>query len=105
MPKFSKTMFEPLVGQPFFLHKPDGGRISLKLKRIDVFQHLKKYESFCLNFDAPADEPALPDDSYVVENDQLGRGTLFLSATPGSGPDPGTYYYESIFNIFREDKE
>ena len=103
MSEFRKAMFEPLVGQTFFLHTPDGGRIALKLTSIEEFNNIKNYESFCLNFDVPRKEPALPDDSYVVENDQLGEKTLFLSATPTPDPDPNTYYYESNFNVFLKD--
>jgi hypothetical protein len=103
MSEFSKSMFEPLVGQSFILHTHDGDRIALKLTRIEEFHHIKNYESFCLNFDVPCKEPALPDDSYVVQNDQLGEKTLFLSATPTPDPDPNTYYYESNFNVFLKD--
>jgi hypothetical protein len=105
MPTFSKAMFVQLVGQTFLLHKQDGTHIHLKLTRIEELNAMSRYESFCLTFEAPENEPALPDNSYLLENDQLGRKILFLSATLTSDPDPNSYFYESVFNIYKNEKE
>lgn len=101
---FSKAMFEPLVGRTFLLHKQDGTHIHLTLTNIEELNVMSRYESFCLTFEAPETEPALPDNSYLLENDQLGRKTLFLSATLTPDPDPNSYFYESVFNIYKDDK-
>lgn len=100
-----KAMFEPLIGQTFLLQKEDGSHIPLVLKSIDPLNVMSNYESFCLNFKAPEGEPALPDNSYLIENDQLGRKILFISATPTSDPNPNDYYYESVFNIYTKNME
>ncbi|MGD9213130.1 MAG: hypothetical protein PVI90_20280 [Desulfobacteraceae bacterium] len=104
MSAFSKAMFVPLIGQTFLLYKPDGTHIRIKLTNIDESHISNNYESFSLNFEAPKDEPALADDSYLIENDKLGRNVIFLSATLTADPDPNNYYYESVFNIYKEDQ-
>ena len=100
MAKLRRSTFEPIVGQRFVLHKPNGGTLNLLLESIDNAHPIEGYECFTLNFQAPEEESALPDNSYLVENDHLGQVSIFLSATLKPGPNPADYYYESIFNVY-----
>ena len=99
MTKFSKAVFEPLVGKVFSLQKKGGQTIKLKLAGISSQQISVRYESFTLNFDPPPGEASLPDDSYLMEAEGFGPASVFISATPTGLPDPGSYYYESVFNV------
>jgi hypothetical protein len=103
MTKFSKAVFEPLVNKNFTLQRKDGQTIKLRLADINTRQMSARYESFILNFDPPQGEAPLPDDSYVMEAEGFGPALIFISATPDGLPDPGSYYYESVFNIFIEE--
>ncbi len=101
--KFNRAMFEPLVNEAFTLQKKDGQIIELKLAGITSHRTSPRLESFTLNFDPPRGEPALPDDSYVMATEGFGPTLIFVSATHAGGPDPYEYYYESVFNVFREE--
>jgi hypothetical protein len=100
-----KAAFEPLVGQKFFVIKPDGHKISVTLTGIEDNQHIKNYESFHLTFEPTENDAPLPDNSYLFENEQLGEELIFISATPTATPDPGSYYYESVFNVYIGDSK
>lgn len=101
MTRLRKADFEPLVGQVFVVHGNDGHQPAIRLTRIEEKKHaIENYESFSLIFQAPEDAPPLPDDSYALENAQFGRAVIFLSATPLPDPDPMSYYYESVFNVY-----
>jgi hypothetical protein len=95
-----KAAFEPLVGQEFFVTKPDGYKISVTLTGIEENHLMKDYESFHLTFEPAENESPLPDNSYWIENDRFGKALIFISATPTVSPDPGAYYYESVFNVY-----
>jgi hypothetical protein len=100
MPKLRKAAFVPLVNQIFHIHPGDGRRIPVKLASITSHNMSPLYESFTLNFDPPPGEAALPDDSYLMENETLGQAVIFISPTPGYVPDPRIYYYEAVFNVY-----
>ena len=100
MTKLRKESFAPFVNQVFTICLADDRTISIKLSSITTRDANDQYESFILNFDPPEGEPALPDGSYLVENEKFGQAVIFISPTPAGGPDPGKYYYEAVFNVY-----
>jgi hypothetical protein len=100
MTRFKKAVFEPLVGQIFFVTRPDGNKTTLTLTSIEDGHHIEDYESFHLIFEPSENELPLPDNSYLLENEKFGKEPVFISATPTADLDPGSYYYESVFNVY-----
>jgi hypothetical protein len=105
MAKLRKANFSPLVNQIFNIRLNDGRIIPLTLANITTCHISDHYESFTLNFDAPKDETALPDGSYLLENEDFGQAVIFISPTPGGVPDPRIYYYEAVFNVYIGDED
>jgi hypothetical protein len=105
MAKLRKATFAPFVNQIFNLRPPDGRTIPVKLVSITSSHMADQYESFTLNFDTTGDEPALPDGSYLMENEDFGQAVIFISPTPGGVPDPRIYYYEAVFNVYIGDED
>lgn len=103
MDPLRKATFAPLLNQTFTVRLGDGRRIPLRLATIDDREMDRHYESFTLNFDPPDGAAALPDGTYLLENDRLGEAMIFLSPTPAPGPAPGRYYYEAVFNVYLGD--
>ena len=85
MTKFSKAVFEPLVGKVFSLQKKGGQTIKLKLAGISSQQISVRYESFTLNFDPPPGEASLPDDSYLMEAEGFGASRPIGDNATSSG--------------------
>jgi hypothetical protein len=104
MAQLRKGNFEPFVNQIFTIRSPDGRTIPVKLVSITTGQISHRYESFTLNFDPPPDAAALPDDSYVLENEEFGQAVIFISPTPTGLPVPPGYYYEAVFNVYLGDE-
>lgn len=100
MSQLRKAVFVPLVGKVFFVTKPDGSTTSVELTGIEENDRMKDYESFHLTFKPAEKEPPLPDDSYLFESETFGKERIFISATPTTNPDPESYYYESVFNVY-----
>ncbi|ABK97692.1 DUF6916 family protein [Pelobacter propionicus] len=98
--KFSKTLFESLVGKIFTVHLDGNHVLELRLANISTQQTASRYESFTLNFDPPPGTPALPDDSYLMAAEGFGPELIHISATHAGTPDPNVYYYEAVFNVF-----
>jgi hypothetical protein len=105
MAKLRKTNFEPFIKQIFNIRLPEGRIIPVKLASITTAHISDYYESFSLNFDAPADAAALPDGSYVLENEGFGQAIIFISPTPTGLPHPPRYYYEAVFNVYLGDED
>lgn len=95
-----KATFAPLVHQSFAIRLDDDRSIPLKLTSITTRDLSAQFESFTLNFDPLDGAAALPDGSYLLENEQLGQATIFISPTPDVGPEPGRFYYEAAFNVY-----
>lgn len=104
MGKLRKANFAPLVNQIFHIHPGDGRTIPVKLASITSHNMSPHYESFTLNFDLCEDQAALPDGSYLLENENFGQAVIFISPTPGGVPDPRVYYYEAVFNVYIGDE-
>jgi hypothetical protein len=100
MGKLRKTDFLPFINQVFTIRPNDGRMIPVKLASITTCHISDQYECFTLNFDPPDGETALPDGSYIMENDNFGPAVIFISPTPTGEPDPRKYYYEAVFNVF-----
>ena len=100
MDKLRKAHFEPFVNQIFHIRLQDGRIIPVKLASITTCHISDRIESFSLNFDPPPGEAALPDGSYLMENENFGQAVIFISPTPAGVPDPRIYYYEAVFNVF-----
>jgi hypothetical protein len=96
---FNKALFEPLVGKTFSVQLGDGHALELRLENIASKQASPRYETFVLQFTPPAGAPLLPDDSYPLATDGFGPEMIYISATHAGTPDPGAYYYESVFNV------
>ncbi len=95
-----KATFAPLVNQRFLIRPNEASAIPVILSSITTQQVNDQYESFTLNFDLIEDSAALPDDSYLMENEQLGQAVIFISPTHAGTPDPRKYYYEAVFNVY-----
>ena len=93
--------FSPFIDQTFVVRLGDERTVPLKLTSITSNESGGQYESFSLNFD-PLDAGAavLPDGSYLMEHERLGKTVIFISPTPDGGPKPGRYYYEAVFNVY-----
>ena len=100
MAKLRKATFAPCINQIFTIRLNDGRKIPVKLTSITSHNIADQYDSFTLNFDPCEDETALPDGSYVMENENFGPAVIFISPTPAGVPDPRRYYYEAVFNVF-----
>ena len=105
MAKLRKATFMPLVKQTFTIRLNDGRMIPVTLASITTSNISPQYESFTLNFYPPEGEPALPDDSYVLANENLGEAVIFISPTHAGVPDPNKYYYEAVFNVYIGDED
>jgi hypothetical protein len=100
--KYSRALFEPMVGKTFIVQVRDGETIELRLADISTQQISPRYESFTLNFDPPPEAPSLPDNSYLMEAEGFGPELIHISATHAGTPDPTVYYYEAVFNVLIE---
>lgn len=92
--------FAAVLDQVFILQPGEGKSLPLRLVAVVKSAiHNPRYDGFSLYFSAPEGEPALPDNSYFLENRELGRLLIHLSATPVDSGRPGDYEYEAVFNL------
>ena len=101
--QFKREDFDAAVGQTFSIKLSDEKILPLNLTDIknSTFDN-PGFDSFSLYFLPPPGEPALPDNSYILENASLGKLFIHLSATPGNSGKPQDYEYEAVFNLRRE---
>ena len=96
---FTLETFQPLVNDYFTLHLGDGQEVGLRLSQAEATRSSAHSVSgeripFSLVFVGPPETP-LPQRTYEVEHQRLGRFPLFLVPIQ---PQHGQPRYEAIFS-------
>lgn len=98
--RLSVSSFSEHLNTKFRIHPDDSTVIETELIVAEDAGSTPRQERFSLIFRGPQ-EPYLPQSTYRIEHDQMGRLDLFL--VPIARDEDG-FQYEAVFNLLRKEK-
>jgi hypothetical protein len=89
--------FEPLIDTTFYITLGSGDKVTLNLREVNRWgEAVENYQPFSLLFiDAEHSDAYLPQQTFLVEHEQLGNSEIFLVPL---GPDNRGMRYEAVFS-------